>query len=497
MTSPEPPQPLPRAPPQYSFKSKVEDPSLTNAVFQQALDAPVTVSVRHLLSASTEVRENMVNLCKTTRSPVEDSLLPVSVTSLAIPRTRTAPVCVPVGLLRKICPISLPLREVDTFVQGVPVSALLDSGSSIVGIHETIVQRLGLPYDRNARLTMEDANGGDASTLGLCRELPIQVGGLTFHVQAHVVNPAPYQLLLGRPFEYVAGLELLGQEATLVLHSQEDDSVTAVVSTRAYLPLSKVAKTHMLHTTPDLQWDPVVISGRAEDLSQWGRSWHTQHEVFTYKRVDRKVRPVPTTMPAHARVRRHFPVNPVASLVPLSPKPPPIESFGIRLTKERWEALGVATAGFLWDEEVKLVFDILKQKEKALAWSETEKGRFKEEYFPPVVIPTVEHEPWAQRNYPLPPGLFDHVVDIIRDKIASGVYEPSTSSYRSRWFCVVKKNGALRPVHDLQPLNAVTVKDAGLPPGVEAFTERCAGHVIYTLADIFVGYDHRPLAEES
>jgi hypothetical protein len=59
--------------------------------------------------------------------------------------------------------------------------------------------------------------------------------------------------------------------------------------------------------------------------------------------------------------------------------------------KECWESLGVVTGGFLWEEEVKLVFDVLRRKEKALAWSKPEKGRFKEEYFPPVVIPTIEH----------------------------------------------------------------------------------------------------------
>ncbi|KAF8500064.1 hypothetical protein JB92DRAFT_2545193, partial [Gautieria morchelliformis] len=58
---------------------------------------------------------------------------------------------------------------------------------------------------------MEDANGGDASTLGLCRELPVRVGTFTFYVQAHIVNPAPYNILLGWPFEYVSGLESVGQ----------------------------------------------------------------------------------------------------------------------------------------------------------------------------------------------------------------------------------------------------------------------------------------------
>ena len=34
-------------------------------------------------------------------------------------------------------------------------------------------------------------------------------------------------------------------------------------------------------------------------------------------------------------------------------------------------------------------------------------------------------------------------------------YERSQSSYCFRWFCVRRKNGSLRVVHDLQPLNAM------------------------------------------
>ena len=90
-----------------------------------------------------------------------------------LPHLRTAPVWVLVGLMCKICPISLPLREIDVKVGGQVIPALLDSGSSIVGIHEDLAKVLGLVYDCTARLVMEDANGGDASTLGLCRDLPV------------------------------------------------------------------------------------------------------------------------------------------------------------------------------------------------------------------------------------------------------------------------------------------------------------------------------------
>jgi hypothetical protein len=103
------------------------------------------------------------------------------------------------------------------------------------------------------------------------------------------------------------------------------------------------------------------------------------------------------------------------------------------------------------------------------------------------------------RNIPTPSGILQEVIsDYFKDKIKAGAYEPSSSSYRSRWFCVLKKDGkSLRTVHDLQPLNGVIIKDAGLPPIVDHFIEGFAGRACYSLFDLFVGYDHRDLNESS
>jgi len=40
----------------------------------------------------------------------------------------------------------------------------------------------------------------------------------------------------------------------------------------------------------------------------------------------------------------------------------------------------------------------------------TERGNFRKDYFEPVVIPTVEHIPWVERNIPIPPGIYDEVL---------------------------------------------------------------------------------------
>jgi hypothetical protein len=74
-----------------------------------------------------------------------------------------------------------------------------------------------------------------------------------------------------------------------------------------------------------------------------------------------------------------------------------------------------------------------------------------------------------------PPGIHNKVIKLIKSKITSGVYEALNSLYQSKWFCVTKKNGSLHIVHNLQPLNSVTIKDAGSMPYVELFAEQSAG----------------------
>jgi hypothetical protein len=214
-----------------------------------------------------------------------------------------------------------------------------------------------------------------------------------------------------------------------------------------------------------------------------------------YKKVANRTLPIKGTLPEEFRqVRRHHP-DPLGGL-PELPIHPPEFTPGLRYTQERHEALKVNPTGFLWPDEEKLAHFTVKVHEDAFAWVETEKGRLKDEWFDPILIPTIEHIPWVMKNIPIPPGIYDRVVEIIRDKMAAGVYEPSNSSYRSRWFCVLKKDGtSLRLVHDLQPLNKVTIQDSSVPPLTEQYAESFAGRACYALLDLFVSFDQRSLDE--
>lgn len=215
-----------------------------------------------------------------------------------------------------------------------------------------------------------------------------------------------------------------------------------------------------------------------------------------YKRVDRRIKPVPGVFPEDARVLRRFPEDPLASL-PVLPTRPPSFVPSERLTLERIKEMRINDEGFLWPEEEKLFQHIFKLNEMSLAFEESHRGSLRDDYFTPYIIPTVEHEPWEHKNIPIPLGIRNEVIKMLREKIDAGVYERSQASYRSRWFCVVKKNGKLRIVHDLQPLNKVTIRDAGLPPVIDDFVEPFGGHQCYTVFDLFWGFDARKVAPES
>jgi len=198
---------------------------------------------------------------------------------------------------------------------------------------------------------------------------------------------------------------------------------------------------------------------------------HSQ-EIFAYKKVANRIKPIATTLPKEFRIVQKIPSDLIAEL-PILPTLPPEFAPGKRYTQERKKMMPVNKDRFLWPEEEKLVHYMIKIHKSAFAWTEEEKGKFTDEYFKPVVIPMIKHMPWVLKNIPIPPGIYDRVVKIIKDKIQSGVYEHSNSSYRSRWFCVSKKDKTAlwMMVHDLQPLNTVAIKDSVVPPMIEPYAE--------------------------
>src|SRR5271170_5331815 len=220
--------------------------------------------------------------------------------------------------------------------------------------------------------------------------------------------------------------------------------------------------------------------------------------VYKYKPVALKTRPVIGELPGGFRIRRTIEGDPLLDMPKLSATPSEFEPMG-RYTQEQKEKIdGRHQGDFLWSEERKLMHHFMMLQNGGFAWEDQERRRFREDFFPPIAIPVVPHKPWVLKNIPIPPGLYPEVCRIIKSKMDAGVYEPSNSSYRSRWFCVLKKDGkSLRLVHSLEPLNEVTIAHSGLPPATETLAAQFAGHACGGMLDLCVGYEERTLSESS
>src|SRR5271168_4141213 len=66
---------------------------------------------------------------------------------------------------------------------------------------EATCHQLGLAYDPSIILNMVSANGNINQSLGLARNVPFQVGSITFYLQVHIIQSPAYDVLLGRPFD--------------------------------------------------------------------------------------------------------------------------------------------------------------------------------------------------------------------------------------------------------------------------------------------------------
>ena len=491
------------SPIRYTMKSSAEDPLLMNSTLEMLKKGTLSsITPEHILSVSPFLRAQMINYLRTQKVEVHHLLNTSAI-------LQQSPLIV--GLK------SLPLREVDILLQGgITERAVLDDGSSIVVMRKDLWEKIP-----NARLiqdeavTMECADSSLNQTMGMVQDLPIKVGHITFFVQAHVVPKAPYQILLGQTFSALAICakhEFRDGSTLVTLSDPNNPRHIETVPTFPRIPSSAPpSESFMLNTSPSPIPSLFADIGILQDptlRSLFPMKQRDSNEEVTlledykkrYKPVNKRSKPVPTTLPAEFKVVRNMPHNPLDSLPEVNLHPQPSFDPGKRLTEERWDKIQneLENRGFLTLMEIHILREILKMHEDALAWNESMRGTFNPEYFPPIIMPVIEHIPWVEKNLPIPAGLRAEVIRMIKEKIDSGTYELSNSSYRSRFFVVPKKQpGALRIVHDLQPLNRVTIKDAGVPPIMDEIIEETCGRQIYSVLDALVGYDHQLINEQS
>jgi hypothetical protein len=199
-----PPKPPPEEP-KFRYQANIENTAKASDLAERALDSKVTISTGELLALAPDVRRHVKELLaskKISANSIEvdpiDSFLTSCFDSEA-PTTRVN--------FEKYDPAassaaaSLPLRVIfPEFAEDVFPECILDGGAQVVLMRKDVWARLRAPIARSKAMAMESANSGTSHTLGLVEEQPVTIGNVTVRLQIQVVDNAPFEVLLGRPF---------------------------------------------------------------------------------------------------------------------------------------------------------------------------------------------------------------------------------------------------------------------------------------------------------
>lgn len=252
---------VPAKKPEQAYRTlpPIHDANIATDVYKRAMESPITITQRELLSLSPEVRsqvreatsgkrvQNKENATATVATlqadDIEDEDIEelVSAATFAVPNAvhRTPPIGATIipdqydiylkslKLGQEPDPNKLLASNIGTAVRSIHAlvdnqirkECIVDSGSQIIAMSERVCHELALAYDPSVRLYMQSANGQFNQSLGLARNVPFRIGTLTFYLQVHVLKTPAYDILLGRPFDILT-------ESIVRNFANEDQTIT-------------------------------------------------------------------------------------------------------------------------------------------------------------------------------------------------------------------------------------------------------------------------------
>ncbi|KAJ6592940.1 hypothetical protein B0H19DRAFT_917727 [Mycena capillaripes] len=93
------------------------------------------------------------------------------------------------------------LRVIDPVINdSFQVEGILDQGSEVITMNRDVWLKLGVGLDPQKVLNMQSANSQSNPTVGVIQDLKFNIHGIELPLQVHVVQGAPFDLLIGRPF---------------------------------------------------------------------------------------------------------------------------------------------------------------------------------------------------------------------------------------------------------------------------------------------------------
>ena len=187
-------------------RSEIQEKVKPTEVLQKVLNTPVTMAMGELLAVSKEMSAHVQDVIKPKSAKTERSdKLDGYETTAAVRWTETKDIPKPRPALSATI-FSTRTRgqliRLTLECLGRPISAIIDTGSQLnIVSYKTWKAKMGLPMDITRKITMNDANGGEGTLEGLVNEVPLACGGVRTMANIYVGSQAPFDLLLGRPWQ--------------------------------------------------------------------------------------------------------------------------------------------------------------------------------------------------------------------------------------------------------------------------------------------------------
>lgn len=464
----------------YRITSKLAGAVQPEQVLKQFLGANPNINVGQMLAISPVLTKELMRVLKRVRTNAKEeeaSLVDAKPKEEQILRGATLQVPIPPGHLA-----SSDSPRYYAKVNKKTISVLFDSGCTINVIRLDVATICGLlPLSEPANCRITCANGQKEEMVGQIPNYPIKIGGIEFKVHMYIAQGLSVEFILGRPFDRISRAKWDNRKDGSTWGTLTSGDGRKAVQFRVAVDFEEknngmCAAQNMLSVQIEKE---SCLKSEPDSTKLLKQSEIVNEYIQTlYKTVDKKVKPVASQLPNG--------IIPGGRSLREEAKP---RIPGSRMTEERLEAMTEHMEGFLTATEILAWKEMLMKREFAFAFEPEHIGELKEEIEPPVEIVTVPHQPWQKKQMRFTEDMKQKSMEIIEEYLKTGLLEPCMGSYRNQYFLVPKKDGRYRLIVDLQPLNAVTIKDAATPPNVDEITQSLSGAVVYSQADAFSGYN--------
>jgi hypothetical protein len=204
----DPPEPKQK----YQLLSKLSEVKSIEDIGSKILETPVAIPLSELLSVSSDLSTFIHDQTRKRRVPVETPRAQTTIAATGAPGA-TSTTTQHLNNIAKVNSISggeslyaCPSGRIKATIDGtLQVEALLDNGSEVNLMPKRTFDKLNFPIDKNIEWYIngfgDDEEMAGSSCMGVCHDVPIDIGGVTVRTHVFVVKHAAQDLLLGRPWE--------------------------------------------------------------------------------------------------------------------------------------------------------------------------------------------------------------------------------------------------------------------------------------------------------